>query len=455
MCIIKFMIFIVVVLLISITYGLVSYFYYTSYTKSRPYRSTTLTNPYRSTTLTSSYTPSYDYNTANYNEIFSTKLESEDREIVGTNEGTSKSSNIANYNEIFSTKLESEDREIVGTNEQYRKKMQDHKEYNTIYINDDIVVEDNDKKVQICINVPTSEQKLGSKEVTDSTLPVHSWYKYNNMSDLMKDKKVYEQYLEDRYIGQSHFLYDWDEVLKVVKPILHKSMEYIGIIKAKDDKKTLYVDSMDPSPETDVKFLEKNEIIRISSDISNKYKNVPCYFIFHTHPISELIDPFPSGTDIVIAIERSYGGYGVGDVLISEYGVIVYYLKQDMIDKQCKYHKELIMNTYIYNVLAAWESCKSMKNFHISKRIKTIKKFGLTMAILPTPYFIDQDMFVTYNSDMPYARIRNADHEFLNEIKYIIDDIKKEYEKRDQKGKNRQGNKLIKNKKSYRKKNVK
>jgi len=256
--------------------------------------------------------------------------------------------------------------------------------------------------------------RTGGKEI-----PVHSWYKYDNINMLKKDKNAWNQYLEDREQGQSHFLYDWTEVKKIVMPLLGEKIEYIGIIKAKKDKKTLYVDKMEASLDTHVDKLKENYYMTIPDDIATKYMNIPCYFMFHTHPISKYSDPYPSDIDLYTALDRSLLKMEVGAVLFSEYGVMVYYLHQKRITEITKKGGNLAFQTYCYDLLLAWNSFDSLLNTYLEDRINIIKKFGITMILIPSTLYLSINTFHPITSRY-YDKHILQKYEFLEHVKSLI-----------------------------------
>lgn len=245
---------------------------------------------------------------------------------------------------------------------------------------------------------------------------VHNWYNYDSWSDLKKSKKHWEEYMNDRSCARETFLFDWSKVLKKIMPYVNnKKMEYIGTIRAEDDKKTLYIHKMESSKHD--KRISDSYVRSVPEKLVKKYYQIPGYFVFHTHPIDVDGDPFPSDSDIYASLWNSLEYYFVGDVVIGEYGVIIYYLTDERVSEILRRGKLLAFFTFAYDSLMAWNSMTSMYSYKLEDQILNIEKFGYRMIIIPSYVYISHNYFHTWNSKILIDRFIKTKHELLDYIK--------------------------------------
>lgn len=261
----------------------------------------------------------------------------------------------------------------------------------------------------------------------------HRWYNYDTWQDLRKDKGLWKEYIQDRNYARSHMVFDWKLIFKKVMPLIHckTTQEYMGVIRAESDGTTLYVHKMEPSKVTS----SKGSALRyVPGNIVKKYSSIPGYFLFHTHPANIGGDPFPSDVDINGAVIDTFGGHYVGEIVVSEYGIIIYYLsykKAEIIYKTS--NPELALFQFCYNLIMAWNSVTHKDKFKLTDQIHMMKKYGVIMMVIPTPEYVVKSSLYTFNRPLLTERFRNGQYELLDTIKKIINEIEEEELKKEKK----------------------
>lgn len=257
-----------------------------------------------------------------------------------------------------------------------------------------------------------------SKCANNDNINIHSWYKYKNWNELENNREYYDQYLNDK----SHsidFLYDWTLVLKEVMPLVSKNVEYIGVIRAKDDKKTLYVYKMEASP-IDSQVSEVY-LRSVPADLVNKYASIPGYFLFHTHPHNCNIqsEPFPSDTDIYGSVLTSMSKHFMGELVIGIYGVICYYLNPSRVT-YFNEHSRRTFFTFCYDLIMAWNSVNSVEKFTLQQKIDLLNAFGITMLVVPSSLYISDSRFKFFIPYILSGKFIDDKYELLDYIKSIV-----------------------------------
>lgn len=236
---------------------------------------------------------------------------------------------------------------------------------------------------------------------------------------MYNDPDAWHQYLVDRENAQMSFYFDWNLVLEEVMPLVNdKTVEYIGIIRARDDKKTLYVHKIESSNSNE--RVSNSYVRSVPVELVKKYSAIPGYFMFHTHPAGVNADPMPSDVDLYMAIVNTPYRQFMGEIVIGEYGIIVYYLNNIRFDNILKQGSKLAFYTYCYDVIMAWNSINSMTVIRLQDRLLMAEKYGITMLIVPSPLYISDNHFKEFVPKILYDRFIKTKYELLDHIKETI-----------------------------------
>lgn len=251
---------------------------------------------------------------------------------------------------------------------------------------------------------------------------LHSWYKHKTWKSLRNNKDDWDAYLKDMKRARDMTM-DWREVYDQMMPIVYKSKnEFIGVIRAYDSER-LKIHSFQ-----EVKSNSKHGTYskEIPSEVVNKYINIPGYFLFHTHPKTDC-DPFPSDIDIYSCLQDCLEDKFYGQVVICIYGIIIYYITREEINRIFKIGGMLAYQTFCYDVIMAWNSITSMENFKLSDKINLLDRFGIKMVVIPSPEYIHAELYKSYRSKILVDRFINTKYKLLDIIKERI----KFYEKKE------------------------
>jgi hypothetical protein len=261
-------------------------------------------------------------------------------------------------------------------------------------------------------------------------LKTHSWYNFDNWEELENDKFAWMQYKIDRKKARYNFLFDWSDIIKELSPIVNKdNIEYIGIIRARPDKKTLYVHEMESTVNSNIS--NKSYLYTISDKFVKKYIKIPGYFLFHTHPKNG--DAMPTDSDIYMSLLHSLTQYFIGEVVVGSYGIIIYYLNDKRYNDIIKQGGLLAFYTFCYDVIMSWNSVNSMESIRLDDRLLLLEKFGLTMILIPSALYISLNQFKQIKPEILFDRFIKTKYELLDIIKEII----KREEYKELKNKNR------------------
>lgn len=231
-----------------------------------------------------------------------------------------------------------------------------------------------------------------------------SWIEYDTWNELFKDRKAYNQYLIERDRVQNKLNFNWSNIWTQLKPKLYTNKEWTGLISYRKKSKSLYIS----------KILSSNKE-QVSKSANQKLKNKVTYFIFHTHPCNIKYDPLPSDSDIFMALKNSFNKETFGEVLVSEYGIFIYYLPSYISDKIYKINGELGFYMFCYDVLSTWNSHSSMHNISLNDRLNLLKKFGISIHHIPSDKYIEDNKH-KYTSKIIYTSATGI-------MKYIQDKI--------------------------------
>lgn len=243
---------------------------------------------------------------------------------------------------------------------------------------------------------------------------IHEWYKYNTFDELINDKILNKQFKNDMYDGRNTMLFDWTEIQKISNTLITDTHEHIGVIRAKNDKKTLYIHKME-------KIIPEKVT---STNLMQKYSDIPCYFLFQTR-LDDGSDPFPTNNDILLSCLNSLNNKIIGHIILSKYGIIIYYLTTDHIDKFDTNTKYLGGLTCIYAIISVWNAFVIGTSWKWHERLHSLRKYNMIMTILATPMYISDDVLTIMHPD-PKTNIDIIvrDKATSTIMSYIVNEIK-------------------------------
>lgn len=256
----------------------------------------------------------------------------------------------------------------------------------------------------------------------------HNWYKFNTWKELNADKKARIEYIQDRNYARSHMTFDWKLIYKKVMPYIYckKTHEYVGVIRAESNGKSLYVHKMESS---NISTSKGNALRYVPANLVSKYSKIPSYFMFHTHPANIGGEAYPSDIDIYSAILNTYYGRFVGEIVVSEYGIIIYYLSNEKAKKISQTtNPELSLFHFCYDIVMAWNVISHKDKFKLTDQVNFLKEYGVIMMVIPTPNYVAAATLQTFTVPLLTGRFRTGKYELLDKVQKIINEIELEEE---------------------------
>jgi hypothetical protein len=225
-----------------------------------------------------------------------------------------------------------------------------------------------------------------AKKVPDKPPPaLKPWTKYKTWKDLVEDPGACQDYQNQRKEAIYEPNFDWSKVLEIVNPLLAENREFIGVVNAEKDGRTLYVTAHEASPVEAGSIKDGVTFASVPSELVAKYGNMPGLFIFHTHPADERGSPLPSSQDLACAIHFSAMGRYAASVVISKYGVLAYGLNRtgyDTINEAKNW--ELASSNLIYDVCAAHESIRGWPYHTLAEYLAFYPRYQMCIMHWPS-----------------------------------------------------------------------
>jgi hypothetical protein len=271
---------------------------------------------------------------------------------------------------------------------------------------------------------PTALKRGGNGHAKGRKVP---WHAYKTWEALHQNDAATTEYFAAREKLIKNPNLDWSEVLKVMTPKLKDTREFIGIINLKNDGKTLYVESYEAAPESDVNT-SKSDLYYASvpSKLVSKYADKPGLIIFHTHPADIKVSPLPSSNDLSAAIYLGAASRFAASVVISRYGVVMYGLDWPAYDiiNNAEDWKLATLNMS-YDIVAAHESIRSWRKYTLNEYLDFYPKYNLFAIVFPSPEFIADNRrgALQWNIEAPTDNELVQRH--LNDIKNHIKNRKR------------------------------
>jgi hypothetical protein len=245
----------------------------------------------------------------------------------------------------------------------------------------------------------------GGKDKEKKGLPQLSWMKHKTWESLISSSdEVYAQYTDDKNLAFDEMPSDWSEVRKAAKPMVNSDREWAGII-----------DIVDGVPKVTYKYPSETKAQGdVATVDSEKARERPGYYVFHTHPVgySNLISP----ADAVIAATCSFYGKYACSVVMCDESITFYGLTIPTIDLLLKDpHPRLALAKYqldIYNVISSLHS--RSEYFKRDEYNDLIRGMGMFIWVLPT------DRYTISSTQFSY---RLSTHTDFKELMCLVDNV--------------------------------
>lgn len=216
------------------------------------------------------------------------------------------------------------------------------------------------------------------------------WTQHKSWSSLLKDETALRYYIADRDSVWSNTNLDWSKVNEEMLPKLHDDFEYIGLINLDDDGITLRVSQLFKSNVKKGKSNLKYSFAYVPAELVKKVTDIPALFIFHTHPYGGW--GMPSDYDLVTSIYHGTGGRYAADIVISEYGVILYTVNNDtrksIVNEKNIYKANFIRYQYTLDVIMGYSSMRSWKFHRIQEIEDFFYKYRMLFRVYPSSKYV-------------------------------------------------------------------
>jgi hypothetical protein len=333
--------------------------------------------------------------------IYNYSIYETDKLVKGSNESNIDKA-IYNYS-IYET-----DKLVKGSNESNIDK--------AIY---NYSIDETDKLVKGSKEPLTNKNKKNnSKRIGGDYKNKHNkktWYR-NSWNDVFNNDKLFNDYSTDKYKSFDYIYFDWQDVMNDIKPYIYNNKnESMGVLRSNENK--LYIYDIDTSSSINS---SESYAASVSKEIADKYNDIPGEFIFHTHPNSENIIPFPSDVDIYLSLIHSYEAKYIGDVVFCIFGAIIYFIDPNKLNNLIKDGGLLNYLNYCYDLINAWNAYNNYSSSHTyTDHVNFLKQWGYNMIIIPSDYYIA----LNYNKNV--GSYKNPDK--FSKTKYNLVETIKEY----------------------------
>ncbi len=212
-----------------------------------------------------------------------------------------------------------------------------------------------------------------------------AWHRYPTWDALREDAAATDAYLEERAEVLESPSLDWSAVLEQVRPRLAEPREYIGLINLGPDGRTLRVEDIEASPVTAKDSRSETTFASIPAALVERFASRPALFLFHTHPDDPRCSPLPSSHDLSTAVYLGSMSRFAANVIISNYGVIVYGLSW------CAYKainasddRRLAYLNLSHDVVAAHEAIRSWAPYSLAEYLSFYPRHRLFCYAYPS-----------------------------------------------------------------------
>ena len=259
------------------------------------------------------------------------------------------------------------------------------------------------------------DETLGGKAAArspDKKKARKPWAEYKTWKELHADKGALADYFAQRAESLNNPDFDWSPVMRTVEPLLAADREYIGIVNAEADGRTLRLDAYEASPVTVGSAKSDTTFASVPAELVSKYAEMPALFIFHTHPSDPRGSPLPSSHDLSTALYFSAVSRYAASVVISRYGVLVYGLDWEgykAINGADDWG--LALSNLSHDVVAAHEAIRSWSAYTNADYMAFYPRHRMLFFAYPTPTMVAESRRYTYIGKLESP----IDHDIITE----------------------------------------
>jgi len=238
------------------------------------------------------------------------------------------------------------------------------------------------------------------------------WTEYATWKELQADEGATAEYFAQRAEAINSPEFDWGPVLREILPRLAEGREYIGLVDAEEDGKTLRLKAYEASPIEAGKTDSETTFAAVPAELVTKYAERPALFMFHTHPADPRGSPLPSSHDLSTAAYFAATGRYAASVVISRYGVLIFTLDWSGY-KAVNEAKDwsLALSNLSHDIVASHEAVRSWSAHSLADYLAFYPRHRLFFAAYPSPEMVADGRRYTYiwNLETP------IDHELITE----------------------------------------
>ena len=245
--------------------------------------------------------------------------------------------------------------------------------------------------------------------------PRRPWTAYATWAELDADPGALAAYFAARTEAINNPAFEWGGVFAALAPLLHENREYIGVLNAGADGRTLEVTALEASP------LETGSIegrfAGVPEELVAKYGERPALFIFHTHPADTRGSPLPSSQDLTAAIYLGVLGRFAASVVVSRYGALVYgpdWGAYKAVNQARDW--ELALLNLCHDVAAAHEAVRSWDFWTLADYFAFYPRHRLFFSFAPSAELVGELRRFRFCQDLESS----ADLELLGELRADI-----------------------------------
>jgi hypothetical protein len=238
------------------------------------------------------------------------------------------------------------------------------------------------------------------------------WAEYATWDELQKDEGAVAAYMTQRTAAIEDPDFDWSPVLAAMRPKLAENREYIGVVNASKDGRTLHVTQSEASPTAAGEIDSDTSFASIPSSLVASHSSRPGLFLFHTHPDDLRCCQFPSSHDLSAAIHFGISARFAANAVISRYGVFVYGVDWSAY-KAIKGAEDpqLAKLHYSHDVVAAHEATRSWSSWTIPEYLAFYPRHRMFINSYPTSKMIGDTRHYSYLGDLELP----VDHELITD----------------------------------------
>lgn len=242
--------------------------------------------------------------------------------------------------------------------------------------------------------------------------PRKPWVKYATWEALRADRGALHAYVAQRAAAIGNPDFDWGPVLAEIGPRLAERREYIGVVNAGRDGRTLQVTQVEASPVAAGEGGGETTFASVPAELVARHGARPGLFLFHTHPDDPRCCPYPSSHDLAAAIYFGTAERFAANAIISRYGVFVYSLDWPAY-RAIKAAKDpqLAALNFSHDVVAAHEAVRSWSSWTAAEYLAFYARHRMFINSYPSPQMVGDARRFSYLGDLELP----IDHELITD----------------------------------------